>query len=766
MLIRSRCLWIGALCAFALGCPQTPEAEPPVDEAPDEGSPDVGAPDTGPVADPDAPDTAVGGDLDPADDGEPIEPDISGCADDSECESANQCTVGICAVGGQCKYVPLGGGCDDGNHCTTDDLCVGDKCVGNQIFCGDDNPCTNDSCLDGSCEFVFNADPCDDGNACTKDDHCKNGLCAFLEGTTCDDGSVCTTDACNPETGECEFLAFVDGSPCDDGEVCNVGETCLAGVCQGGFEPNCDDEQLCTDDTCDPLTGFCLNTPNEEPCDDDSECTSEDVCAGGTCSGGIPTDCSDGDVCTDDVCDDATGGCSNPFNIKPCEDGDPCTSGDACHDGLCISGELPSCDDANACTTDFCAPETGECTYLPSESTSCEDGNQCTLFDSCLEAVCVPGEPKVCDDGNQCTTDSCEPKTGDCVAVSAEGAPCDNGDLCTSEDVCEEAACLAGQLMDCDDGNPCTEGEGCQGGECYAGAPVNCDDGKECTADDCDPEGEGCTHAPEEDGLVCILPSACDVATCLAGECQVDEALDCNDDNPCTTDICSPQTGCQNTPLTCEAESSVQCLTAGCDPAVGGCSFVTDDSLCNDGIACSEDACAPAIGCSHTYPEGCCQDQPLLEDFGDGAPGWSLGGGPSVKWQVVSGEQSTSGLSSLYYGNPAQWNFSSGSTNSGNATSPSFTVPSSGSPKLQFRVWMHTESSSTYDKFFLYLQPSNVQLWSKVGISMQKWTLVTIPLGSYKGQTVSLRFDFNSIDSVANTTKGIFVDEVRVLGCD
>jgi hypothetical protein len=43
----------------------------------------------------------------------------------------------------------------------------------------------------------------------------------------------------------------------------------------------------------------------------------------------------DGNVCTDDVCDPATGRCGRP-NTAPCDDGSLCTA-DRCADGICVS---------------------------------------------------------------------------------------------------------------------------------------------------------------------------------------------------------------------------------------------------------------------------------------------------------------------------------------------------------------------------------------------------------------------------------------------
>jgi hypothetical protein len=84
---------------------------------------------------------------------------------------------------------------------------------------------------------------------------------------------------------------------------------CVAGSCQDAPQPNCDDSNPCTIDSCDPTQG-CVHTSNEgASCDDGNECTTNDVCHDSMC-GGSALDCNDGDPCTADSCD-STAGCVN-----------------------------------------------------------------------------------------------------------------------------------------------------------------------------------------------------------------------------------------------------------------------------------------------------------------------------------------------------------------------------------------------------------------------------------------------------------------------
>jgi hypothetical protein len=103
----------------------------------------------------------------------------------------------------------------------------------------------------------------------------------------------------------CSNPPAADGAPCTDGDACSTGDACSGGVCVGGPAPACDDGNLCTDDGCDEVTG-CSHTPNALPCDDNNLCTKEEACAFGVCAG-KPIPCSDNNKCTQDSCDPASG---------------------------------------------------------------------------------------------------------------------------------------------------------------------------------------------------------------------------------------------------------------------------------------------------------------------------------------------------------------------------------------------------------------------------------------------------------------------------
>lgn len=127
------------------------------------------------------------------------------------------------------------------------------------LVCDDNDTCTSDACdpVSGCSQTAID---CNDDNACT-DDSCDAQTGCVNLALSCDDGNVCTDDACNPTSG---CMHTNNTAPCGDGDVCNGQEVCVAGTCGGGTPLNCDDGDCCTIDTCQPQTG-CGHVPNTAP---------------------------------------------------------------------------------------------------------------------------------------------------------------------------------------------------------------------------------------------------------------------------------------------------------------------------------------------------------------------------------------------------------------------------------------------------------------------------------------------------------------------
>ncbi|HYS54558.1 MAG TPA: post-COAP-1 domain-containing protein [Thermoanaerobaculia bacterium] len=457
--------------------------------------------------------------------------------------------------------------------------------------CNDNNVCTDDACDPASgCTHTNNTASCDDGNACTTNDTCAGGTCVGGPAPNCNDNNVCTDDSCNPATG---CVHINNTAPCNDGNACTTNDTCAAGACVGGPAPNCDDGNVCTTDGCNPASG-CTHVNNTNPCSDGNACTTNDTCAGGACVGGPAPNCDDGNVCTDDSCNPATG-CVHTNNTNPCSDGNACTTNDTCSGGTCVGGPAPNCDDGNVCTTDACNPASG-CTHI-NNTNPCNDGNACTTSDTCANGTCVGGPAPNCDDGNVCTTDTCNTQTG-CVHTN--------------------------NTNPCSDGNACTTNDACSGGTCVGGPAPNCDDGNVCTDDSCVP-ATGCVHTnntgPCNDGNACTTND-----TCAAGACVGGPAANCNDNNVCTDDSCNPVTGCVHTNNTNPCSDGNACTTN--DTCSGGTCIGGPAPNCDDGNVCTDDSCNPATGCAHTNNTAPCSDGNACTTNDTCALGSCVGGSP------------------------------------------------------------------------------------------------------------------------------------------
>ena len=556
-----------------------------------------------------------------------------------DCEDNNLCTDDFCDKKTGCANKPNTVTCDDKSACTEKDACAVGLCTGATVDCDDSNPCTNDSCdMATGCTHTNNTSFCDaDGDACTVGDFCAVGLCKSGTVTVCNDDNTCTKDSCDTKSGKCVFDVLKDGSDCTDGTVCTKTDTCAKGQCLGKLIV-CDDEKLCTVDSCDADKGCVFTDLKDTPCDDNNPCTLKDKCGGGSCQPGTARDCPSADFCIIAKCSPTDGKCGyqNKPAGTPCTDGTKCTEKDACSQGSCVGAAL-NCDDSNPCTDDSCDLSAG-CTQVVNTA-GCSDGSKCTVGDTCKAGTCGAGNKKVCDDGNVCTADTCDAQTGDCKFANLETA-CDDGSKCTKADTCAGGLCI-GKAVDCNDGNPCTDDtctkdKGCQnvantapcddGDKCSdfdkcadkacAGTPKvpakDCDDGNPCTDDTC-AKAVGCQHANNtkacDDGNKCTEGDVCNGGKCNSGGntcgCQVQS--DCNaqeDDNLCNGTLMCQGNKCVINPITivtCTTGDDGICALNTCTPKTGQCAIVArneskpcdaDNSVCTASDKCVSGKCA------------------------------------------------------------------------------------------------------------------------------------------------------------------------------
>jgi len=526
--------------------------------------------------------------------------DDKSCTDNDKCDAAGKCEGvvnckgqecfdAICKSDGSCALtkIPLAlkVKCDDGNECTSGDVCGQGNCSGTLINvvtkCNDNNSCTNDTCEnDKGCVNTAKKakTPCSDDDACTDKDTCDaKGACLAGKKVTCDDDDPCSDDICDKLKG-CVYPAHPNGVTCNDKDKCTEKDECADGKCKGTLIAAAIPPNSCVLITCDPLTGQIKNKPasNGKPCSDDDPCTINDLCGNGIC-GGKKLICNDGNSCTADSCDKKTGSCVAPAQKDglKCDDGDACTTKDACIKGKCTGEGYTTtglCDDKTPCTNDGCSPQSG-CFHVPKNGVFCDDGDKCTELDKCAAGKCK-GAKTSCDDNKPCTNDTCDAKTGKCLHTAFTG-PCDDGNKCTQKDLCTKGKC-GGQKVTCNDNNPCTTDicdtlSGCKYIPLAGGS--QCDDGVSCTLNDQCDLGK-CTGtntcvtcssdlqcAKFDDNNPCNGVARC-ASSKLGNVCQIDpkSVVKCNpaDDPACGTNQCNPQSG------KCELlkkQKGVQCVS-------------------------------------------------------------------------------------------------------------------------------------------------------------------------------------------------------------
>ena len=129
-----------------------------------------------------------------------------------------------------------------------------------------------------------------------------------------------------------------------------------------------------------------------------------------------------------------------------------------------------------------------------------------------------------------------------------------------------------------------------------------CNDNDPCTDDVCT-DGVGCEHTPSHAGVACSDSNACtENDSCLAGKCVPGKPLVCDDGKACTADSCNKQNGCQFQPFAAgqPCNDGNPCTTGECN-AVQECvaTPVKNGQACNDGVCfvggtCTDGECVDA----------------------------------------------------------------------------------------------------------------------------------------------------------------------------
>jgi len=337
----------------------------------------------------------------------------------------------------------------------------------------------------------------------------------------------------------------------------------------------------------------------------------------------------------------------------------------------CDPGEgcfLDKCSENSDCQSGWCVEHMGEGTCTQSCKEECPPGWTCKQLaetDPDVVYICVSDYASLC---KPCSTSSdCKTTAGAedvCVNYGADGKFCggtcgenqtcpsgfscldvetvgrvilkqcvsDTG-LCSCTDksislglftacfqtnewgTCEgKRVCTQEGLTDCDAGSPAQEAcngqdDNCDGDvdepQVVEGDFVNlCDDANDCTKDSC--KGDtGCEH-DALDSVECVDGNMCTTADQCAGGICVGAPVNCDDANPCTDDACEPSSGCTHTPNALPCNDGNPC-TKG-DQCLDGLCVAAELISCDDGNPCTDESCDPAKGCTYSFNTAPCDD--------------------------------------------------------------------------------------------------------------------------------------------------------------
>ena len=583
------------------------------------------------------------------------------------------------------------------------------------------------------------------------------------------------------------------GKSCNAHDPCAIDPVCkmVGGVkkCVPGSLQDCSDGLACTTDTCAGL-GVCKNEPQSGWCALPVKVTGNKTCGQVRTDAGtqvwdsaVPSaDSSTADATASDLSSAPDAAATTSKTIICCFKAKDRHPTDQC----LVCTPTPTEDAGLSGDGKKWSPATGG---------SCDDFNACTKNDYCQNGQCQGTYyGNSCQDSLSCTQDICDGKGG-CVGNKLMSNYCLISGVCYKDGVKHPG----GSCYVCDvtknQSNWTAIGNSCFiGGKCYKPGEL---DSTKCGT--CDPT-KSATAWTMLTGLckingVCYKKgdphtgkcAECDPTTSTTGwtvkgdYCVIDYVCK----NPKDTDStkCSTCDPTKNkyawTQLTGKCKIGSSCYSKGdldttkcgeCDPAKSSTSWTPLKGKCMIHGACYADKAKHTSGCmvcdyakdpkAWTMVTGVSTSSWGFE-LGS-TTGWTISNSSTtVGWQAAT-LRASSGSYALYYGNQTAKNYATGSLqNSGSATSPTVKLTTGKKAGLSFMVWMYVESSSSYDK--LTVSVNNTTVWQKpTSPTMSTWVPVSVDLSSYAGQSISIKFNFDTQDDVNNTTEGIYIDEIYV----
>ncbi|MFC2140576.1 S8 family serine peptidase, partial [Candidatus Auribacterota bacterium] len=157
------------------------------------------------------------------------------------------------------------------------------------------------------------------------------------------------------------------------------------------------------------------------------------------------------------------------------------------------------------------------------------------------------------------------------------------------------------------------------------------------------------------------------------------------------------------------------------------------------------------------------------DDVENGSTNWTIAGtdgvGGDALWHVSTYLYNSS-AHAWYYGVEPAYNYSTGARNYGSITSIPIDISEQNDAVFSFSYYLSTENLSPYDTGKVQISNDEGSTWTTLLSTMSSdgvWKEEKIDISGYAGQTIQVRFFFDTLDAILNNYTGFLVDDIKIL---